>query len=123
MTKIVKNAEITSTFLGREEHGILTSYIIVRGEGFSVSIGGYVLDTFDEIQNKRVATSQGFELIDRILKTIGVSSWEDLVGKFIRIETDGPGSRVTKIGNVIKDEWFDFEEFFKEVGNEKKKRV
>lgn len=118
MIKIVKNAEITSTFLGREEHGILTFYITVRGEGFGVSIGGYVLDTFDKIQNKRVATSQGFELIDHILKTIGVSSWEDLVGKFIRIETDGPGSRVTKIGNIIKDEWFDFDEFFKEVGNE-----
>lgn len=80
MTKIVENAEITSTFLGREEHGILTSYITVRGDGF------------------------------------GVSSWEDLVGKFIRIETDDPGSRVTKIGNLIKDEWFDFEESFKKKG-------
>ena len=118
MTKFVENVEITSTFLGREGNGILTSYIIVRGDGFGVSIGGYALDRFDKIQKKRVATSQGFELIDHILKTTGVSSWEDLVGKFIRIETDGPGSRVTKIGNLIKDEWFDFEEFFKEVENE-----
>ncbi|HEM6454695.1 TPA: hypothetical protein U2D46_000501, partial [Streptococcus suis] len=51
---------------------------------------------------------------------VGVSTWEDLPGKHIRIESDGFGDRVTKIGNLIKDDWLDFDTFFKEKTDETK---
>ncbi|HEL1668972.1 TPA: hypothetical protein U1157_001208 [Streptococcus suis] len=114
MNKTIENVKITKTFLGREDHGILTCYLTVEGYGFGVSIGGYCLDKYDERKKKRVAFYKSFELIDRILEVVGVSTWEDLPGKHIRIESDGFGCRVMKIGNLIKDDWLDFDTFFKE---------
>ncbi|HEM4596407.1 TPA: hypothetical protein U1Z56_000606 [Streptococcus suis] len=120
MSKTIENVKITKTFLGREDHGILTCYLTVEGYGFGASIGGYCLDKYDEHKKKRVAFHKSFELIDRILEVVGVSTWEDLPGKHIRIESDGFGDRVTKIGNLIKDDWLDFDTFFKEKTDETK---
>ncbi|HFI2431994.1 TPA: hypothetical protein ACGO1Y_001272 [Streptococcus suis] len=113
MNKTIENVKITKTFFGREDHGILTCYLTVEGDGFGVSIGGYCLDKYEKNKRKRVAYHQSFELIDRILEVVGVSTWEDLPGKHIRIESDGLGSRVTKIGNIIKDDWLDFDTFLR----------
>lgn len=116
----IENVKITKTFLGREDHGILTCYLTVEGNGFGVSIGGYALDGYDKEKQKRIPTQKGFELINRILEVVGVSSWEELTGKHIRIESNGFGGRVTKIGNLIKDDWLDFDTFFKETTHEHK---
>lgn len=118
MNNAIENVKITETFLGREDHGILTCYLAVEGNGFGISIGGYCLDGYDEHKEKRVAYHKSFELIDRILEVVGVSTWEDIPGKHIRIESNGLGYRVTKIGNLIKDDWLDFDTFFKEETDE-----
>ncbi|WP_155962167.1 hypothetical protein [Streptococcus ruminantium] len=114
----IENVKIKSTFLGREDHGILTCYLTLEGSGFGISVGGYALDWYDEIKGIRIPVQKGFKLIDRIMKVVGVSSWEELTGKYIRIEHDGPGRRVTKIGHLMNNEWLDFEEFFKEGTDE-----
>lgn len=80
-----------------------------------------MLDRYDKKKKRRVATQEGFELIDRIMTIVDVKKWEDLIGKYVRIEVseEGFGSKVTKIGNLIKDDWLDFEKFFdKEEENE-----
>ena len=115
MNNTIENVKITDTFLGREYHGLLTCYLTVEGNGFGVSIGGYCLDQYDEHNNKRVAR---FELIDRILEVAGVNSWEELQGKHIRVKSNGFGGRVTKIGNLIKEDWLDFDTFFNEEKDE-----
>lgn len=117
MNKIV-NAKIEETFLGREEHGILTCYLYLSGDGFGVGLGGRALDGYAEMEKRRVATQEGFEFIDRIMTVVGVQKWEDLVGKYVRIEVPeaGFGSEVTKVGNLIKDDWLDFKKFFDEQG-------
>ncbi|WP_105206204.1 hypothetical protein [Streptococcus suis] len=69
MNKTIENVKITKTFLGREDHGILTCYLTVEGDGFGVSIGGYCLDKYDEHKRKRVAYHKSFELIDRTKDT------------------------------------------------------
>lgn len=111
MNRTIENVKITKTFLGREDHGILTCYLTVEGDGFGVSIGGYSLEKYDENKRKSVAC---FELIDRILEVVGVSAWEELQGKYIRIKSRGYGGRITKIGNITKDDWLDFDTFFEE---------
>ena len=118
MSKIV-NAQIDETFFGREEHGILTCYLYLKGNGFGVGLGGRVLDGYDKSKKKRVATQEGFEFIDRIMTVVGVKKWEDLVGEYVRIEVPeaGFGSKITKVGNLIKDDWLDFEKFFDERGD------
>lgn len=115
MNNTIENVKIIKTFLGREDHGILTCYLTVVGDGFGVSIGGYCLDKYDEHKKKRVAS---FELIDRILEVVGVSTWEELQGKYIRIKSNGFGGRITKIGNLLKEDWLDFDTFFKEDPDE-----
>ena len=46
----------------------------------------------------------GAEYIERILKTVGVQTWEELSGKYIRV--DSKYNKVYGIGNLLKDEWF-----------------
>lgn len=52
MSRIV-NAEIEETFLGREEHGILTCFLHLKGNGFGVGIGGRALDEYDKNKKKK----------------------------------------------------------------------
>ena len=50
----------------------------------------------------------------RIMDVIGVESTDEIVGKYVRVKTEGWGSSVKIIGNILKDKWFDIGEFFKE---------
>ena len=112
----IKNAKISSTMLGREDHGIMTFMIYIDGYGFSRGIGGYCLDEFSSATQTRVFRSESMEAISKILEVVGVDKWEDLPGKYIRFEDNGFGSNITKLGNIIEEKWLDFEEFFGKVG-------
>ena len=50
----IKNAKISSTMLGREDHGIMTFMIYIDGCVFSCGIGGYCLDEFSSATQTRV---------------------------------------------------------------------
>lgn len=82
--------------------------------------GGYMLDTYDAEKKCRVGTAQGLEAIMQLMKALEVEKWEDLKGEYIRCEIGRTrGGRITKVGHLIKDQWFSFEEFFnKENENE-----
>lgn len=54
------------------------------------------------------------ECLTEIMNVVGVRNWEDLNGKYIRIEYNGLGSTIDTIGNLMKDDWFNIKEFFKE---------
>lgn len=108
----IKNAKITSTFLGREEHGIFTFSIFVDIAGGSCcGIGNYALDYCGE-NNKRVFRAKSAEAISQILDVVGVKSWEELKGKYIRVKDEGWGSTIKAIGNLMSEKWIDFDEFF-----------
>jgi len=106
-----KNAKIDGTFLGVEDHGIFTFYLYLSYGGAGQGAGGYGLDSYDEKTNKRVGYKRGIQLIMEILKVVGVNTWEELKGKHIRVKADM--GRVYEIGNFLKDDWLNFEEFFK----------
>lgn len=57
----------------------------------------------------------GYGAIIELMKTVGVESWEELKGKCIRAKFDSPFGKVVAIGNLFKDQWFSFEEYFDEV--------
>ena len=48
----------------------------------------------------------------RIMDVVGVDTWEDMEGKYIRAELEGWGGGCHKIGNLIDDNWLDIKEFF-----------
>lgn len=110
---MISNAIITKTVLGYEEHGILTLFIHVMGDGWGVAVGGYALDDYSKELEKRVPVKIGLELVAEILNVVDVQNWEELKGKNIRVDlSEGLGGKVKKIGNLIEDKWLDFEDFF-----------
>lgn len=110
---MLKNARIQSTMLGREDHGILMFMLHIEFDScISCGVGGYALDEYDYKTKTRVFSAKSIEVIAKILEVVGVDSWEELPGKYIRFEDNGWGSRITKIGNIMDDKWLDFKEFF-----------
>lgn len=110
---MIRNAKITETKLGREDHGILTFYLAIEWGGAACCVGGYCLDYYDRETEKRIYSAKGLEAIANVLETVGVDNWEDLPGKLIRIYEQGRGEPIKRIGNIMEEKWFDFGAFFK----------
>ena len=112
MTEIL-NAKITSTKLG-EEHGCLTADLFVEGEGWACAFGGYCLDFwFAEVG--AYSSSDGYGAIIELMKTLEVESWEELNGKYVRVESEGWGGKIIRIGHLMKNKWFSFKDYFEQV--------
>jgi len=94
---MVQNAQIESTHLGLEGHGIFTfSLAFKKADGTHQGFGNFAWISS--------------ELIHEILKVVGVEKWEDLSGKHVRIKRgQGANDRITAIGNLMKDNWLDLE--------------
>lgn len=103
------NAQIKSTKLGFISNGIFdfTLVLDIQGGG-GVAIGGWAMDQYDKEKDRRVGTAYGMNMIMRILEVVGVNTWEELKGKYIRIKNAKLGDRVYSIGNLMKEEWIDF---------------
>jgi len=84
----IKNAIITSTFLGFEDHGIFTLWLNFDLERGCQSFGGRKIGIFH---------------IEEILRTLEVENWEKLIGISCRIK--GDQSHIGSIGHFIKDNW------------------
>jgi hypothetical protein len=108
----IRNAKITATMLGREDHGIMTFQLCLEFRGCGCWWGGYAIDGYDKETKSRVFTAKGLEVISKILEIVGVEKWEDLKGQYIRIEDNGLGSAIDTIGNLMEDKWFNIREFF-----------
>ena len=89
---MIENARITSTFLGREDHGIPTCSVTLDYGGVAQSFGGYDLRYY------------GIEFITKLLDTLEVGEWSALVGQVVR--ADHTRASVDRIGHIIKDQWF-----------------
>ena len=114
----IENARIESTMLGSEDHGIMTCYITLCGDGWVCSYGGFALDTYDKNLKRRVGTAEGMDALMLLMDALEVKKWEDLAGKYVRVETTGWGGEIVKIGHIIKPNWFSFREFFKKCAEE-----
>lgn len=80
---------IKSTTLGYEDHGILSAYLSCEGNGSGILVGGYALDTYSPTEKRRVGDAFGTDHLIAILRTVGVESWEKLVGKDVIVLFDG----------------------------------
>jgi len=95
-------AKIERTFLGFEDHGILTGFLHVTYGSAAQGIGGYTI------------TPVAGPYIERTLKACGVDSWEKLRGRTIYVLTDPSTRRVEGIENLPTEpgERFVFTEVF-----------
>lgn len=121
----IKNAKINYVKLYIEDHDILTFSIGLDLGGSVCALGGYALDQSfrinkndDEWVYDRKSSPAGLDCMRKIMEVVGVRSWEDLKGKYIRYEDNGLKSRVTKIGNILEDKWIDIDDFMKKYNYE-----
>jgi len=108
-----KNAVITHTMLGYEDHGILTAYLYLDYGGSCQGFGGYALDRYVEGsrqsgRSERIGTAYGCEFIIRILSVLGVDKWEKIPGTHCRVKASH--EKAEAIGHILKDKWFDPQE-------------
>lgn len=116
MTAKIENAKIADTKLG-EDHGCLTANIFLEGDGWGCFFGGYCLDHWYAKAGEH-HSSDGYGAIIELMKTLEVESWEELKGQYVRVESEGRGGNITRIGHLMKDQWFAFDEYFKRVKGE-----
>lgn len=115
----IKNAKIDYVKLYIEDHDILTFSIGLDLGGGCCVLGNYALDQSFRIEDndkwnyERKSSPAGLDCMRKIMEVVGVRSWEDLKDKSIRYEDNGLGSHVTKIGNIMKDNWIDIDDFMK----------
>lgn len=87
----IKNAQIASTMLGYEDHGILTCFLnLSYGGCVCQSVGGYSL-----------GPKFGIQLIKEILNIVGVQQWEHLKGQHIRVKSNH--EKAIAIGHLLKE--------------------
>lgn len=104
----IKNAKITKTMLGWQDHGILTCTINLDYGDAVQSFGGYSFDYHPEGSKERQASRYGMEFIAYLMRTVGVKTWEELPGTVVRVECSW--DKVWRIGHFLEDKWFDPQE-------------
>lgn len=109
----IENGRITGTTLGYEGHGIFSLYLHVEFDGGGCSYGGYALDEYDKEKKQRIGTAYGHDSIIAVLRVLEVEKWEAIPGTFIRVEHEGLGGRIRRIGHLLKNKWLSFEEIGK----------
>lgn len=113
MATEILNAKITKTKLG-EGHGCFTADLCIEGDGWGCVFGGYCLDHWYSDAGKH-HSPDGYGAIIELMKTLEVESWEELNGKYVRVEIEGWGGNVIKIGHLLKNKWFSWKDYFEEV--------
>lgn len=118
--RTIRNAKIARTALGYEDHGIFTAMLYLEWGGGGQGFGGYGLDQYVK-DSDRIGTAAGLTFVMRCCETAGVATWEQLVGKHIRIEHDW--SKIHRIGHITDDDkWFDPAAMFEEMRPETEKQ-
>lgn len=102
----IENARIESTMLGIEDHGLMTCLLHLEFGGGAQSFGGYDLSTDHW---------SGVEFVRRILEAVGVSKWEDLKGKLVRVKRPDGNGPILSIGHILENRWFEPDELFSEL--------
>lgn len=105
---MIENAKIISADISMEDHGVLCTYLTVEGNGWGVTLGGYVIGKGYLGAKEFIGYSKGTEEIMRIMDTVGVSNWNDIAGKYIRVELGSLGETIHKFGHIIEDKWYDY---------------
>lgn len=118
------NAKITEASISMADHGCLTFTIFLEGSGRCCGFGGYSIGSGYLGAKEFSASGDGLEAMMRIMDTVGVEKWEDLIGKYVRVVDPEWGGIVTCIGHVTKEKWFDIKEFFtkKSEGKQQNKK-
>lgn len=112
MNTTIKNARITDTMFGWEDHGILTFALKIEGYGWGCSYGYYGISYHCQETDTQVYDPRGLQAIGELLKFFDVDTWESLKGKYVRCELER--TQIVRVGRLIEDKWFSLRDIFNE---------
>ena len=112
MEPTIKNAVIESASIDDGDRGLLTAWLFLNHDSGTQGFGGYALYLPKDYINHKTGGNFAGHFIWRVMKIAGVTRWEDLVGKTVRIKQEH--SRIHAIGHIVDDDWFNPSEDFKE---------
>lgn len=116
MSECIKNAVIDSVSIDDSGRGLLTVWLQLNYGDTCQGFGGYSLYLPKNYKHHSILSHAG-HFIWRCMEIGGVTKWESLKGKTIRVRlTDsGLGGDIIAIGHIVKDDWFNPKEDFKSV--------
>lgn len=118
-------AIITNVSLTMADRGTLTFYITFKECNSSVNrcLGGYAIGKGYLGADNFEGSAIGLEAMMRIMDTVGVAAWEDLVGKKVLIGFHEPYGGVEEITNIETEKSFYIKDFFNSHEPEKETSV
>jgi hypothetical protein len=89
-------AKIESTFLGYEDHGILTAYIQLQGGSWGQSCGGMMF-SWRPGGGPELFVDAGMAFVSGVLRACGVDNWEKLVGRTVFALRNRPYEKIINL--------------------------
>lgn len=111
--QVIINAIIEKATLTMEDHGLLTSYLHLSFGGSGQGFGGYSLYLPKDFKHHVADSAYAGHWIARCLEVAGVSSWDKLPGKTIRVMKSDEWGSIISIGHIVNDIWFNPSQEFK----------
>ena len=103
---VIKNAVIQSATIKMENHKYLDAELVLNYGGMSLPFGGYGLYLSESFKHHKLLSVAG-HFIWRVMEIAGVTEWENIKGKNVRVKINGFPPKIHAIGHIVNDDWFD----------------